>query len=372
MPESLKKLARPEVFNLKPYVPGKPVEEVKRELGLNDIVKMASNENPLGASPCGLQAVKDSLGFLHVYPESGCYDLRQKLASKFAVDEGSILLGNGSDELLRLIAETFIRPGDQVVFASPTFVEYEFTSLVMGAECVEVPLLNHRHDLPGMLAAVNEATRIVYVCNPNNPTGTSVGKTELDEFINHLPGHVILVLDEAYGEYAEDEDYPESLSYIRAGRQVIVLRTFSKIYGLAALRVGYALTTPEIAGLVQRVSEPFNVNLLAQKAAAAALDDAEHLQRSRANNAEGMKYLEQALDHMNLSWIPSQANFLLIDTRRDCRQVFQELLKLGIIVRTGDVYGYPRHIRVTVGLPEHNARFIEALQGILQVVNPVC
>lgn len=366
MPNRSSNLARPEIFNLKPYIPGKPIEEVKRELGLTDVIKMASNENPLGASPLAAQAVREALNQLHIYPDSNCYYLRQKLAEKYGVTENMILLGNGSDEILRLIAETFLRPGDEVVFAMPTFIEYEFTALVMGAKCVAVPLKDDRHHLPAMLEAVNEATRIVYLCNPNNPTGTYVNRDELDRFVTSLPDDVILIVDEAYGEYATSEDYPEGLSYVREGRNVIVLKTFSKIYGLAALRVGYGLCRAELAALVQRVSEPFNVNLLAQTAAAAALDDAEHVRRSRANNVEGMQFLTRALDEMGLPWIASQANFLLIDTGRDCRTVFEKLLKKGVIVRSGDVYGYPRHIRVTVGRPQDNARFIRELAGILK------
>lgn len=366
MPKLSTQLARPEIFNLKPYTPGKPIEEVKRELGLSDVIKMASNENPLGASPLAVQAVREAIDQLHIYPDSNCYYLRQKLAEKLGVAENMILLGNGSDEILRLIAETFLRPGDDVVFAVPTFVEYEFTALVMGAKCVAVPLKDNRHDLPAMLEAVNGATRIVYLCNPNNPTGTYVNKSELDRFVAALPGDVILIVDEAYGEYATNEDYPDGLSYVREGRNVIVLKTFSKIYGLAALRIGYGLCRTELAALVQRVSEPFNVNLLAQTAATAALDDTEHVQRSRANNAEGMRYLTRALDEMGLPWVPSQANFLLIDTGRDCRSVFEKMLTKGVIVRTGDVYGYPRHIRVTVGRPQDNARFVRELQGILK------
>lgn len=366
MPDSSRNLARPEIFNLKPYTPGKPVEEVQRELGLTDVIKMASNENPLGPSPMAQQAVKDALNLLHIYPDSNCHYLRQKLAKKFAVRENQILLGNGSDEILRLIAETFLHPGDEVVFAWPTFVEYEFTALVMGAKCVAVPLHGERHDLRAMLEVVNTSTKLVYLCNPNNPTGTYVSQAELDQFVAALPASVLLIIDEAYGEYATNEDYPDGLRYVREGRNIIVLRTFSKIYGLAALRIGYGLCTSDLAALVQRVSEPFNVNLLAQKAATAALDDTTHVERSRLNNTEGMLYLTRALDAMGLSWVPSQANFLLIDTGQDCRTVFERLLSKGVIVRTGDVYGYPHHIRVTVGQPQDNARFIRELQGILK------
>lgn len=366
MPNRSNNLARPEIFNLKPYIPGKPIEEVKRELGLTDVIKMASNENPLGASPLAEKAVQEAINLLHIYPDSNCYYLRKKLAEKFSVAEDMILLGNGSDEILRLIAETFLRPGDEVVFARPTFVEYEFTALVMGAKCVAVPLKEDCHDLTAMLEAVNGATRIVYLCNPNNPTGTYVNRAELDRFVGSLPEDVILIVDEAYGEYATNADFPDGLSYVREGRNVIVLKTFSKIYGLAALRIGYGLCKAELAGLVQRVSEPFNVNLLAQVAATAALDDTGHVQRSLANNAEGMEYLIRALDEIGLPCISSQANFLLIDTGRDCRSVFEKLLSKGIIVRTGDVYGYPRHIRVTVGRPQDNARFVRELTGILK------
>ncbi len=366
MPDNMEKIARPEIFKLKPYIPGKPVEEVQREMGLTDIIKMASNENPLGSSPLAEAAVRESLGMLHVYPDANCYYLRQKMAAKLGLDGKSIIIGNGSDEILRLIAETFIHPGDEVIFAHPTFIEYEFTAQVMGATCVEVPLKNHRHDLPAMLDAVNERTRIIYICNPNNPTGTIVTRNEMSLFLDSLPDKVFVVMDEAYGEYNESADYPNSLEYLQDGRNIIILRTFSKIYGLAALRVGYAITDPELAGLIERVREPFNVNLLAQNAAAAALDDLQHVADSRANNNAGKAYLCRELGEMGLKWVPSEANFLLVDTGRNCRLVFESLLKLGIIVRSGDAYGYPTHIRVTVGLPEHNERFIRALKSVLE------
>lgn len=366
MAEKIRKIARPEIFKLKPYIPGKPAEEVQRELGLTDIVKMASNENPLGPSPLASAAVREALNSLHIYPDSNCYYLREKLAQVLGIEEKGILIGNGSDEILRLIAETFIGPDDEVILAHPTFVEYEFTALVMGADCVEVPLKDYRHDLVAMRDAVSNRTKIIYICNPNNPTGTIVTRQEVESFLDSLPENVIVVMDEAYGEYNESADFPNSLKYVQEGRNVIVLRTFSKIYGLAALRVGYGLTCPTIASLIERVREPFNVNLLAQKAAAAALEDTRHAAASRANNKAGKEFLCQALDEMGLEWIPSQANFLLVDTGRDGRWVFENLLKTGVIVRSGDAYGYPNHIRVTIGLPRDNERFIKALKSILE------
>ncbi|HWP97928.1 MAG TPA: histidinol-phosphate transaminase [Syntrophomonadaceae bacterium] len=358
-------MARGEIFNLKPYIPGKPVEEVQRELGLTDIVKMASNENPLGPSPLAVKALGEALDRIYMYPDANCFQLRDKMAAKLDVRERSIVIGNGSDELLKMIAEAFIHSGDEVIYADPTFAEYEFTALLMGACTRTIPLNNFGHDLEGILAVVNEKTRIIYLCNPNNPTGTVVTQAQLDRFIALLPETVLLVIDEAYGEYATNPEYPDGLRYVREDRPVIVLRTFSKIYGLAALRVGYGVTRTDIAAALERVREPFNVNMLAQVGATAALEDQEHLSRSLECNQQGKDYLYRELGRMGLKWVPTEANFVLVDTAQDCQKVYEQLLRQGIIVRSGNVFGYPTHIRVTVGLPDQNARFIKALKDVL-------
>jgi len=357
--------ARPEIFSLKPYVPGKPVEEVERELGITGVIKMASNENPLGPSPVAVARVKETLKNLNMYPDGAFFNLRQALAAKFGLDQDCFLVGNGSDELLRLITETFVNPGDEVLYGVPSFSEYEFMTLIMGGKCVEVPLQDMRYDLAAMKKRVSDRTKIVYICNPNNPTGSIVGRKAVEEFMDGLPEDVLVVFDEAYFEYVTDEDYVSGLEYLAQGRNVVVLRTFSKIYGLAGLRVGYGITSLEIAAAVNRVREPFNVNLLAQVAAVGALEDDEHLRQSQQVNIEGRDYLYGEFERMGLKYVPTQANFIFVDIQQECRPVFQALLREGVIVRTGDIFGYPTHIRVTIGKPDENRRFVTALTKVL-------
>lgn len=366
MNDFIKNKARPEIFGLDTYIPGKPIDELKRELGMEDIVKMASNENPLGASPQAVKAIKASLDILNIYPDSNCYNLKEKIAAVFGISTASILIGNGSDELLRLIAETFINKDDEVIFAVPTFVEYEFTAKIMGAKCIKVPLQDFRHDLNAMLAAVTEKTKIIYICNPNNPTGTALDKDETDAFMQKIPPDVLVVFDEAYFEYADQDNCLSGLEYLKNNKNVIILRTFSKLYGLAALRIGYALTTEEIAAAVQRVFEPFNVNTLAQVAAAAAINDYVHVNNSLAVNQRGKYYLYAAFAEMGLNYVPTEANFIFVDIGQDCRQVFNSLLKMGLIIRPADIFGFPTFIRVTIGTHVENHRFIESLKTVLR------
>lgn len=362
----IKQKARPEIFNLKPYVPGKPIEEVKRELGIDDIIKLASNENPLGPSPKAVEAIKDTLSNLQIYPDSNNYNLKRKLVSLTKHDERGIVVGNGSDELLKLIAEAFLNPGDEVIFADPSFSEYEFTATIMGAKSIKVPVTNFKHDLEAMLDAITDKTKIIYICNPNNPTGTVVTEADLDKFMDLVPNDVLIVFDEAYFEYVDNPDYISGLKYVNAGRNAIVLRTFSKIYGLAGLRIGYGLTTVEIAGAIERVTEPFNVNLLAQVAATVALDDTEHLENSRKMNQAGKEYLYQEFAAMGLKYVETEANFIFVDVGQDCKEVFNKLLRLGVIIRTGDIFGYPTFIRVTIGSLEENQRFINGLKKAME------
>lgn len=366
MSEFIKSRARSEIFNLKPYVPGKPIEEVQRELGITDIIKMASNENPLGPSPLAVKQISGILNQLHLYPDANCFSLKQKLAESFDYNVKGIVIGNGSDEILKFLAETFINTGDEIIFAQPSFVEYEFTGTIMGAKSIRVPLKDFTHDLEAMLAAVTPRTKVIYICNPNNPTGTTVTAAEIESFMARVPEDVLVVFDEAYGEYADDL-YMSGIKYAREGRNVVVLRTFSKVYGLAGLRVGYALTTPEIADAMERVIEPFNVNTLAQVAGAAALEDKEHLERSREANNAGKLFLYQEFEKMNLKYVKTDANFIFVDTGKHSQEVFQELLKQGVIIRSGDIFGYPTFIRVTVGTKEENARFIVGLKKVLGV-----
>ena len=357
MSEFIQSKARAEIFNLKPYVPGKPIE-VQRELGIDDIIKLASNENPLGPSPLGKNAFKGLMDKLHIYPDANCFKLKQKLSELLDCDPQGLLIGNGSDELLKLLAETFLNSGDEIIFAQPSFAEYEFTATIMGATSVKVPLIDFKHDLEAMLAAVNPHTKMVYICNPNNPTGTIVTAEEIDSFMARVPQDVLIIFDEAYAS---------GVKYVKDGRNAVVLRTFSKIYGLAALRVGYGVTTPDIAAAVERVTEPFNVNTPAQVAATAALDDKEHLEQSRKVNQAGKNYLYEEVEKLQLKYLKTDANFIFIDTGKDSQEVFQRLLKQGVIIRSGDIFGYPTYIRVTVGNEKENARFIESLKKILGV-----
>ncbi len=365
MGDFIKEKARPEIFTLKPYVAGKPIEEVKRELGLNDIIKLASNENPLGSSPKAIEAVENNVRKMHLYPDSNCFYLKERLASFNDIEAASILVGNGSDELLKLLAETFLNRGDQIVYAQPSFSEYGFVARIMGAECIEVSLNDFTHDLEAMLNAINDKTKMIIICNPNNPTGTIVSAAEIESFMDKVPDDVLVVFDEAYCEYVEREDFLSGLKYVQAGRNVVVLRTFSKIYGLASLRIGYGITTSAIAQAVEKVTEPFNVNMLAQVAALAALDDTEHVQKSREVNSLGKKYLYSEFEKLGLYYVPTDANFIFVDVAKNCQEVFKALLQLGIIIRTGDIFDYPNYIRVTVGTALENERFIQGLRQVL-------
>ncbi len=366
MNDFVRKNARREIFNLKPYVAGKPIDEVKRELGIKDIIKLASNENPFGASPIAMAAVQESLGDLHFYPDSNNFNLKNKIASLTNHDVDGIVVGNGSDEILKLIAETFLNPGDEIITSDPTFSEYDFTATIMGAKNIKTPAKNYVHDLAAMTNAITAHTKIIYVCNPNNPTGAIVTEQQLDTFMAGVPEDVLVVFDEAYFEYVNHPHYTSGTKYLANGRNAIVLRTFSKIYGLAGLRVGYGLTTPGIAEAIERVTEPFNVNLLAQIGAAAAIDDIEHINKSFQMNLSGKEYLYKEFEDLGLEYVKTEANFILVDTKKDCQEVFTELLKLGIIVRTGNIFGYSTFIRVTIGSSEENKRFITGLKKVLE------
>lgn len=366
MGKGLEEMTRPAVFTLQPYEAGKPIAEVRRELGISDVIKLASNENPLGPSPRVIAVLREEAARVHFYPDSNCFYLKQDLAAHTGFAPEQILVGNGSDELLKLIAETFILPGDEVIVADPTFSEYEFVTKIMAGNCVKVPTKDFRHDLEGMLARITSRTKIMVICNPNNPTGDMLTAAEVDSLMQALPEHVLIIFDEAYAEYVTSPDYPDTSRYLREGRRVVVLRTFSKIYGLAGLRVGYGITTPEIAALVNRVREPFNVNLLAQEGARAALADQEHVQKSRQLNKEGRDFLSSEFQRLGFSFVPSQTNFIFVDVGIDSRTVFQKLLRQGVIVRSGDIFGCPTMLRVTVGTMAENRRFIAALETVLK------
>jgi histidinol-phosphate aminotransferase len=351
----------PDIAGITPYSPGKPIEELERELGITGSIKLASNENPRGPSPKALAALSDATKTLHRYPDGGGHYLRLALAERWKVSPDQIILGNGSDEVITFLTKAFLAPGDEAVMAEPSFIVYKIDVTAEHAKPVTVPLNEFRHDLPAMAKAVTARTRLVFVCNPNNPTGTYVTAAEVGAFLQAIPPDVIVVFDEAYYEYVTAADYPDTLAILKGGRNVVLLRTFSKIYGLAGLRIGYGLTTPEIVQHLNRIRPPFNTNSLAQKAALAALSDEEHVRESRRLNTEGMGFLTERLNALGLTVVPSQANFLYFDVKQDGKAVFEALLRRGVIVRhLGGAF-----LRVTIGLSQENERFITALQAIL-------
>jgi len=352
----------PDIASLSPYVPGKPIEELQREMGLARIIKLASNENPLGPSPKALAVINQDSAMLHRYPDGGAFRLRQALADRWKVGADHVILGNGSDEILGLLARTFLSPGDEAVMADHTFVIYKMEVAAAHGKAVTVPLKNWRHDLAAMADAVTPRTRLLFLCNPNNPTGTMVGADDVARLMARVPEQVIVVFDEAYFEYVRSADFPDTMAYVKQGRNVIVLRTFSKIYGLAGLRIGYGVTTPEITNFLNRVRPPFNANSIAQRAALAALGDDEHVANSRSVNEAGMQQLAAGLRLLGFSPIPSEANFIYFDVGRDGRQVFERLLREGVIVRHID----GSMVRVTIGQPEENQVFLTALARVIQ------
>jgi histidinol-phosphate aminotransferase len=353
---------------LRPYIPGKPIEEVQRELGLTDVIKLASNENPLGPPPRAVEAIARAAAGVTLYPEGDAPTLRAAVSKHVGMPPECLVFGNGSDEIIHLLAMTFLEPGDEVVQGDPSFAMYEIYTAQCNGRSVKVPLKDQVHDLDAMLEAITPRTRIVFVANPNNPTGTYIGRHAIERFVDRLPDNVLLVMDEAYYEYVEDSDRPDLRPLIRDGRDVIILRTFSKAYGLAGLRVGYGITTPEIAAVLNKVRSPFNVNSLAQAAATAALQDADHIRKSVALNTEGRHYYEREFDRLGLPYVPSQANFILVDVGRNSRTVFEALQRLGVIIRPGAGLGLPQYIRVSIGTAEQNQRFIAALEKVLAEV----
>ncbi len=350
-----------DIQSLSPYVPGKPVEELQRELGLTRVIKLASNENPLGPSPKAMAALEGAQTTLHRYPDGGGTQLRQAIADRWKVAGDQIILGNGSDEILGLLARTFLTPGDEAIMADHTFVIYKMEVTAVHGKPVVVPLVNWTHDLESMARAITPRTKLLFLCNPNNPTGTMVTTEAVDRVMARVPEDVIVVFDEAYFEYVRNPRFPDAMAYVKQGRNAIVLRTFSKIYGLAGLRIGYGVSTSEIIGFLNRVRPPFNANSLAQKAALAALGDDEHVAKSRTGNAAGMEQLEQGLRALGMTPIPSETNFLYFDATRDGRSVFDALLREGIIVR--HIEG--TMIRVTIGLADENDAFLRAFKKIL-------
>jgi histidinol-phosphate aminotransferase len=361
---SFSSLVTPSVLKQPIYEPGKPIEDVARELGLDPatIVKLASNENPFGPSPLALAAATRALAQSELYPDGGCFALRQKLAAAYALRPDQLIIGNGSNEIIELLGHTLLGPGDEVVMGNPAFVVYKLVALLFGATPVEVPLIAHRHDLGALLAAVTPATKLVFLPSPNNPTGTANTQEEIFAFVRALPEHVVFAYDEAYAEYLQNP--PDLRPLIAEGRKVICLRTFSKIYGLASLRVGYGYASAELAGLLNRVRQPFNVNAIGQAAALAALDDKTFTSDGARKNREGLAQLETGFRALKLEYVPSVANFILVKVG-DGARIFDALQRRGLIVRPMKPYGMPEWLRITVGTRAQNDRLLTTLTEVM-------
>jgi histidinol-phosphate aminotransferase len=345
---------------IQPYVPGKPIEELERELGIQNSIKLASNENPVGPSPEAVKAIQGSFSVLNRYPDGAGYYLKNALAGSLHVSEDELILGNGSNELLDIAARTFMKAGDEAVMAFPSFVVYGMAVQAVGGTSVQVPLRNFTHDLGAMASAITSKTKMIFIANPNNPTGTINKKDEFDRLMEKVTEDMLVVVDEAYYEYVSSADYADSMKHFRAGRNILILRTFSKIYGLAGLRIGYGIAKKEILADMNKIREPFNTNSVAQKAALAALRDKEHVERSIKVNEEGKKYLYRELPALGISYVPTEANFIYMPVD-DAMALYNGLLKQGVIIRPMG----PKAIRVTIGLPEENRRFIEALKTVI-------
>jgi histidinol-phosphate aminotransferase len=358
-------LVLPSVAALAPYEPGKPVEEVERELGIKNAVKLASNENPVGPSPLAVKALSEALSGLNRYPDGGGYYLRQRLATHHAIGVDEIFLGDGSCEILNLLAQLFLRPGLNAVVSEHSFVIYRLAVAATGAGIKTVPLNGLTLDLEAIGGAIDEHTRIVFLGNPNNPTGTIYRRAAWEKFLRRVPAATVIAADEAYFEFVRDADYPDSMRYHDGERILVTLRTFSKIFGLAGLRAGYAVARKDVVAMLNHVRQPFNVSSLAQAAVLAAMDDREHVRKTLEVNAAGVAYLEREFRRLGVGFAPTQANFVLAEVG-DGRTVFDQLLRSGVIVRPMDSYGLPRHVRISVGLEEENRRLIEALEAALK------
>ena len=361
-------LAVPGVRSLNPYLPGKPIEELAREqrLDVDSIVKLASNENPLGPAQSSLDAITSNLSDLARYPDGNLFNLRDVLSRKINIAPEQITFGNGSNDVLVLLAESWLSPGSSAVFSEYAFVVYPIAVKAAGAESIVVPARDWGHDLEMMAAAIRPDTRMVFLANPNNPTGTAFDKQALLNFLAKIPENVLVVLDEAYFEYVDDAEHPDGIALLVDYPNLVVTRTFSKAYGLAGSRVGYAVSSPEIASVLNKLRQPFNVNNLGECAAVAVLDDEEYLQKSRAVNSRGIELVADGLQELGFDFIPSRGNFITFDTGGDARAVYQELLQEGVIVRPVANYGMSRHLRVSIGLPEENACFLETLKKVMK------
>ena len=356
----------PKILNITPYQPGRPIEEVKRELGLKEVIKLASNENPLGPSPKAVKAIKGALGKINRYPEGGCFYLRQVLSKKLKVGADNLIFGNGSDEIIDIIIKTFCQEDEEILTSEISFLEYKIIAQQNGRLVRTVPLKDFKYDLSALRKNIGPKTRVIFIANPNNPTGSYVHKKEVEDFLLSLPENILVVFDEAYFEFVDRKDFPDVLKYIEKGKNVMILRTFSKIYGLAGLRIGYGIAKKEIIQYLERCRQPFNVNLLAQEAAQAALSDTDFVKKSKKIATEGKKYLYQSLKELGIEYVPSATNFILLNLKRDGIEVFKKLLQHGVIIRDMYQYGLKNFIRVTIGTEKENRKFVTALKKVLR------
>ncbi|MFH1540693.1 MAG: histidinol-phosphate transaminase [Elusimicrobiota bacterium] len=363
-----KNFVRKNILNFQPYIPGKPIDDVKREFNLKEVIKLASNENPLGAPRIAISSIKKVLNKINIYPDGYCFELRKKIAKTYNVKENQIIFGNGTDEIIELIAKTFLNPEDEIIVSEHAFIRYKMAGDLMGCKVIEVPMKNYTHDLDTMANAVTAKTKIIFVANPNNPTGTYNTKKEFDDFFSkplitrYSP---LTFIDEAYAEYVDEKDYPLGLDYLKKGLNVIFSRTFSKIYGLAGLRIGYGVASSETIFYLEMVRPPFNVSSLAQASAAGALDDKQHILKSKKVVAQQKKYLYTELKKIGIEYIPSAANFILINVKNSGQIIFKKLLRKGVIVRAMGEYGLRNFIRVTIGRPTENRKFIKEVREIV-------
>lgn len=358
-------LATAGIKGLHPYQPGKPVEELERELGISDIVKLASNENPLGPSKVALKAIEDAAAELARYPDGNGFVLKQALCDHLGVEASQITLGNGSNDVLDLIVRAYASPESEVIYSQYAFAVYALSTQAVNANAVVVPAKDWGHDLSAMLSAITDKTSLIFIANPNNPTGTYLTTDEVHNFLVQVPRNVLVVLDEAYCEYIDQDDYPDGLALMKEFDNLIVTRTFSKAWGLASLRIGYSISHPDVANILNRVRQPFNANSFALAAAASVLSDSDYLAKGKQINNDGLSQVAAGLSSLGLSYIPSVGNFISFDTGRDEMEVFNALLHKGVIVRPVGNYGMTGHLRVSIGLPEENARFLEALAQVL-------
>lgn len=362
-----KSLFRKELASIIPYVPGKPIEEVKKEFGIEDIEKLASNENPLGPSPKAVDAIEKAAKSIHIYPDASAMELRQEIAKEYDLSHENVVVGNGGEQILMMIAQTFINEGEEAIMASTTFGLYGSSVTHMGGVPVKLPLKNYKHDFKGFIEKLNDKTKLIYVCNPNNPTGNIMPKDDIQYLVDNVPEDVVIIFDEAYYDYAKvNKDYPETLNILKARPNTIILRTFSKVAGIAGVRVGFALASKEIAKEMGKVKGVFNVNKLAQAAAIGALNDKEHIDKTVELNYKSMSMMEDYFNEMGLEYIKSNSNFIFANVNMDSKEVFNKLMKKGIIIRPGYLWKWDNWIRVSTGTMEQTEKFLAKLHKIIK------